>query len=349
MPYQRSERFIGPQLWAQAFSEMGQNMADAIKQHGELKKEAQGLDFMGDLLKKHYPDMANEFKDEWVKWPGMSNTQKKALIGGMGAFMGNKAKARETQLQQQEDALRMAGMAQDQQRKLEEDAALRRFGGAMNERMNPPNAVGSFIGGMQEVPIGQGMDSIQQFADRNPAARIPVPVSGSDVANIGVQAGVMDPKLLQGFADLNRQDYTPGTVEDVPGAPWLKFLRKGRTGGGDFSKVPEDPQKFAGQPSQSRRIRGMPGFWEVTKPDGSRQIVREPVVNPLDAALAANLAGSQPGAKPNPAKDASILPEEIANIKDPKARAAAEFAFHRWMADRLSDEEYQARLLEYTE
>jgi hypothetical protein len=332
MPYQRSERFIGPQLWAQAFSEMGQGMADAIKQHGELKKEAQGLDFMGDLLKKHYPDMANEFKDEWVKWPGMSNTQKKALIGGMGAFMGNKAKARETQLQQQEDALRMAGMAQDQQRKLDEDAALRRFGGAMNERMNPPNAVGSFIGGMQQVPIGQGMDSIQQFADRNPAARIPVPVSGSDTANIGVQAGVMDPQVLQRFADLNRQRTPIGTRVELPGLPNYAAFVIGQEGGLGVYPLPKDPAQFAGPPTSSPVPR-VPGMFVVRKPDGEYQIVTKP-----GAAFAASFgqtvdtAGAK-GEKPKTLEDA------LKNIEDPDAKAGAKSIFKRWQAGEITEKQ----------
>lgn len=352
MPYQRSERFIGPQLWAQAWSEMGQGMADAIKQHRQLKEESEGLDMTSEMLKKQFqddPTAYQKFGEEWSKWPGMSNTQKKAFLGGLGAYMGNQLKARDAQQRAQEAALRMSGMAQEQERKLEEDAALRRFGSAMTQRQTEPNAPGNFMFAMQEAPLGVGMENIQRFAPQ-PGVRTPAPpMTGSEMANIGVQAGVMDPQVIQRFADLTQQQFEPGTMEDVPGAPWMKFFRAGRTGGGTFSKVPDDPKKFAGQSSQAKRIPGMPGFYEVTKPDGTRLILREPVVDPLIAALAAKIAGSGPGGKPDAAKDMSPVREEIAKIKDPKARAAAELAYDRWTAGRLSDEEYLERLQEYTE
>lgn len=72
---------------------LGDSIRGLFQNFMQAKEEQRGLDQVGQYMARQMqndPDAVEQFGEDWAKYPSMSNTQKKALIGTSAAYLANK-------------------------------------------------------------------------------------------------------------------------------------------------------------------------------------------------------------------------------------------------------------------
>jgi hypothetical protein len=232
-----------PMAASQLGAGVGQGLGNLFAQHKQTKEEREGLQTAAELMTKQLaqdPQARETFGEDFLKSPGMSNSQLKSWVASMAGYLGTRVKERERNQTFEIDRMQAgsaveANRAQAMREQGELNAlqsnqqALEQFAAGVQRFRSAPTA--ALASGVADPRAGLTLSNLSRFAGQNPVGN---PIGEQDLMDIAAQSRMMDPKVLAEFAKLTPgyRDKKQGEIiyEDIHGydTPFINEPSSGR-------------------------------------------------------------------------------------------------------------------------